>query len=239
MTVAAIISGLLLFAWSQVQPAPYDKSAWDIANQTAAALPCCSQPATILLLKSRHATGGSGAEEPLSSVDLLILEGQRVRYSFTMASALDKSSSPFFMDDVLEVRDVTGDGVSEVVFHSGTRGASDSHVPVHIIHYDKTKSTFRDIAIEPFYNSGRHAVRWLGAGHRIFAIIADENNKPSTPLDERCHYCPVPFLYTVYVWNSRDHVFVINRRIDGKATYTTAHYALDVDWPLIQATVGH
>jgi hypothetical protein len=48
------------------------------------------------------------------------------------------------MDDYLEVTGVTGDGIPEVLFHSGFKGASDSVMIEHILLYDASDADFRD-----------------------------------------------------------------------------------------------
>jgi len=238
MKIAFTFTILLELCIVRAQPTLFDQGRWKSVKEVKAALPCCGATATILLLVSQKTTGYGGAGQPMRDVDLIILVGGKTAYRFTNANPPEKNGSRYFLDDSLDIRDVTGDGVPEVLFHSGTQGASGFHEIEHILRYDQSRETYLDITTEPLHNASRHAVRWLTARKQEFAIVADENFKPSTPLTGRCHYCPSPFRYDVYVWSNQRNTFVVFRRVCGKASYTTPVEALTGDWPLIQAAIG-
>jgi hypothetical protein len=233
---AVTIAVLIQFAVVQAQDIAYDQGLWKSIKEVKTSIPGCASPVTILLLKSQKTTGYSGAGEPMNDVELLVQAGGKVVYSYTKAKA-SANDLDLFMDGDLDVRGVTGDDVPEILFHSGTRGASDWHTIEHILRYDRPRATFVDITTEPLYHSGRHDLRWLTAGKQTFAIVADENWSPSVSIDYRCHYCPSPFRYDAYVWSSQRQTFVVSRHIFGRAPYETADEALAGDWRLIQSVV--
>lgn len=139
------------------------------------------------------------------------------------------------MDDYLEVRNLKEDGIPQVLFHSGYRGASDSETFEHLLFYDRSKVSFADLAPESFYTSGRHGLRWLNVEGRMLVVIADENWPTTTRLEDRCHDRPSPFRYDVYQWSNARAAFEIYRHLDGAKPYSEANEALEGDWALIQA----
>ena len=61
------------------------------------------------------------------------------------------------MDADLRLLDVTGDGVPEILFNSGSQGASEGIIAEHVLRYESSIGTFKDISLDAFYNSGRNA----------------------------------------------------------------------------------
>jgi len=178
----------------------------------------------------------------MNDVQLLILQGGKVIYDYVKAGVTppEKYGTRSYMDDYLEIRDVTHDGVPEVLFHSGAEGASDWITTEHILVYETTKASFTDVASEPFYNSGTHGLRWFALHGRAMVVIADRNWDATTiPLEDRCHYCPSPFQYDVYQWSRRKSSFVLQRHLYGKQSYSDASQALDGDWAFIQSKMNH
>jgi hypothetical protein len=153
----------------------------------------------------------------------------------------DYNGTRFYRDDYLEIRDVTNDGVPEVLFHSGFEGASDATTLEHILFYDKLGASFVDVAPASFYNSGTHGLRWLNLAGRTFIVIADRNWPATTPLDDQCHYCPSPFKYDASLWGIRKGwaTFEIYRHFSGKKSYADAGEALSGDRALIQSGLNH
>lgn len=217
---------------------PHGQRQWKLIKQVKGSFGPLSN---ILLLESLKPTSTGGAGQPLSDVELLILQDGTILYDYVKEGVKppDYGGTQFYMDDYLEIKDVTHDGVPEVLFHSGFEGASSSTTLQHILYYDKLGTSFADIAPAPFYSSGRHGFRWLRIRARIFAVIADENWPPTTPVEARCHYCPSPFQYDAYQWNSRKAAFEVYRRLYGRKAYSEAHEALDGDWMLIQSELNH
>jgi len=81
----------------------------------------------------------------------------------------------------------------------------------------------------------------LNLAGRTFAAIADRNWPATVALKDRCHYCPSPFQYGVYQWNTEkgNAAFKMFRRFFGKESYQEAYQALSGDWTLIQSGLSH
>ena len=168
-------------------------------------------------------------------VDVVVRQGRRVLYDYAEQRAgSGRNDAPYYMDDYLEVRDVTGDNMPEVLFHSGTVGASDSVAAEHILQYDQSTQSVKDISRDVFYNSGTHGLRWLTQPEGSLVVIADRDWPASVPLLDRCHYCASPFQYDLYGWSARERAFVVRRHVYGKKSYEQAGAALTGDWDLIQ-----
>jgi hypothetical protein len=203
----------------------YDRNQWKLIKRTTVSFVADSVPSQVLLLTSQHPTGSSGLSEPMNDVRLLIFHAGRVFYDRTMQ---------FFRDEYLEIRDVTDQGSPEVLFHSGSRGASDSSTQEHILRYDKRNDSVTDIAPREFVNSGEHGLRWLSLEGRAFMVIAERNWPRKASPEDRCHYCPGQFQYKIFRWNQDRSTFEVYRRMKGEKSYNEATEALDGDWPLIQ-----
>jgi hypothetical protein len=142
------------------------------------------------------------------------------------------------MDADLRLLDVTGDGVPEILFNSGSQGASEGIIAEHVLRYESSIGTFKDISLDAFYNSSRNGFAWLTVGKQAFGIVAKENWDPSVPIEERCHYCLSPFGYSIYVWSKQGRRFLLTERVLGKRSYSTSREAVAGDWPLIQSAVA-
>ena len=215
----------------------YRNSQWKVVKQIRATFDVGAGPANVVLLRSSEPTGTSGAGHPMNDVGLLILQGGRVVYDYARnrVDGPGFSGSPFLMDDYLEIRDLSHDGTPQILFHSGYRGASDSVTFEHILLYNKSKTSFADVAIEPFYNSGTHGLQWLTLEARTLVVIADRNWPPTVPLEYQCHYCGSPFKYDAYQWNNKTGAFEPYARLRGEKSYSEAGLALKGDWALIQS----
>ena len=203
----------------------YDSNRWTLIKRSTVSFVADSVPWQVLLLKSRKPTGSDGLGQPMNDVRILLFHDGKIFYGRTLQ---------FFMDDYLEIRDVTGEGGPEVLFHSGARGASDSSTLEHILRYDKGADSVADVAPQEFFDSGTHGLRWLNLGGRAFLVIANRNWKATTPLEYRCHYCPSPFKYDIYLWNDEKSAFTVYRRLQGKKSYDEAFEALNGDWEFIR-----
>ena len=216
----------------------YDHSRWKLMKRMSGSFDPLPEPAEVLLLKSLKPTGTGGEiSQPMNDVELLIGYGKVILYDYAKEGVKpNDNGTRFYADDYLEIRSVTNDGFPEVLFHSGSKGASDSITIEHILFYDKLGASFFDIALSSFYNSGTHGFRWLNLAGRTFAVIADRNWPPAVALEDRCHYCPSPFEYGVYRWNTEkgSAAFKVFRRLFGKESYEDAFQALSDDWTLIQ-----
>jgi hypothetical protein len=207
----------------------YDQNQWTLIKQTTVRFAVDSTPSQILLMKSRKPTGSSGLGEPMNDVRLVIRHADRILYDHTMQ---------FFVDEHLEIRDVIGDGSTQVLFHSGSRGASDSSTLEHVLRYDRRKDCAADVAPEEFFNSGTHGLRWLTLEGRAVLVIADRNWASTIPLEQRCHYCSSPFRYNIFRWNKDVGAFTVYMRLKGKKSYDEATEALNGDWEFIRRFAG-
>jgi hypothetical protein len=222
-------------AFVQAQPASYDANNWKAVMETKTQLPGRNGPATVVLLQSQETTGYGGAGQPLRDVDLIITAADgKVLYSYVKAEPPANNTDRFYMDGDLRILDVTGDGVPEILFHSGTQGASDEISIEHILRYERLTESFKDITATGFYHSGRHGFAWLTVKRRTFAIVAAENWSSSVPIEERCHYCPSPFSYDTYSWSNQENDFLLLRYVLAKAPYSSSVEALAGDRTLIE-----
>jgi hypothetical protein len=216
----------------------YDWSSWTIVKQKTANFRAASGPANVILLKSVNTTGDGGGGQPLNDVNLIIIQGGQLVYEYgkrgAQASKDDPDPTRFFVDDYLELRDVTGDGLPQVLFHTWFPGMSDHLMLEHVLRWKDSDSAFTDIAPEPFSSSGTHGLRWFMFAGRPAVVVADRDWNPETPADERCHYCPSPFQYDVYQWSKRASAFIVYRHLEGEKEYTDAGEALTGDWTMIQ-----
>ncbi len=232
--------GILVFScatgWAQKEEIPDNR--WELIKQKKATSDAHAGPFTVMLLRSSEPTDTGGAEQALHDVQLLVLQGDKVIYDFVKegVTTSEERKSRFYMDDYLEIRDVTRDGIPEILFHSGSQGASDYGSVEHILAYQKAKGSFADITAAQFYDSSTHGLRWLNS---VFLVIADRNwNATTTPFEEQCHYCDSPFQYDVYQWSRRKMSFVLHRHLYGQKSYSDASQALAGDWSFIQSKMN-
>ena len=235
------ISGITAEALRPGSTIRYGQRQWKLIRQTKATFNPLPDPCQILLLESLASTGTGGAGQPLNDAELLIRYGDSILYDYAKEGTnLPKSNGAhFYIDDYLELKDFGQVGVPEVLFHSGSKGASDSTTLEHVLYYDKLGNSFVDLAPASFYHSGRHGFKWLSSDSKTFAVVADENWPPTIPVETRCHYCPSPFQYNVYQWNGKKATFEILRHLHGQKSYAEAQVALDGDWAFIQSRIDH
>ena len=101
----------------------YQHREWRVMKRARATFDVAESLSEVALLRSLEPTGISGAGQPLSDVDLLIVRNGRVNYDY-IRDGLNSSKSPgtrFYMDDYLETRVLANDRVPAVLFHSGTQ----------------------------------------------------------------------------------------------------------------------
>jgi hypothetical protein len=214
----------------------YDGRKWTLVKRAKLTLEPDATPSNAVLLKSLESTDTGGAGQPLNDVNLLVLRDSRVVYdSMKQGVGPPDSDTRFYMDDNLEIGNVTNDSAPEVLFHSGYEGASDAATFERVIRYDKSRDSFTDISPASFYNSGTHGLRWLSLKRQTVAVIADQKWSPRIPLEDRCHYCPSPFQYEAFRWSSEKGSFVAFRHLSGRKAYSDASEALIGDWTLIQS----
>ena len=121
---------------------------------------------------------------PDYSVNLIVVENGHLLYSFAPLAVQrfdpGRTDPISYMDDFgvdagcpLELRDVTGDEVPEIIFHSGWMAASDHETDIHVLQYTDTPTKFRDIRAERFSESRWSKFLWLDLAGRTVAIVAE------------------------------------------------------------------
>jgi hypothetical protein len=210
----------------------YDQTRWELVKRKQVSFLAKGDPASVLLLKSRDVTGHGGVGQEMHDLELIVERGGGILYDF--AKQGQNRSPRFFADDYLEILDVTADRVPEVLFHSGTQGASDSLTAEHILQYQKATDSIAEIAPDEFFDSGTHGLNWLILPNRAFAVIATRNWKSTTSPEDRCHYCLSPFEFVFYEWNGQKKKFTVSRRLRGNQEYHDADEALSGDSTLIR-----
>ncbi len=205
----------------------YDRNVWTLIKSVEGNYG--GDAVKILLLKSVQETGESGTGDPLYDVGLLIIKNNKVVYNY-ISQGVKPSKYPgvnttkFYMDDALDMRDVTNDGMSEIIFHSGFMGASDWTTLEHILQYHSDNS-FSDIMAEEFYGSLNHGIAWVDNVPVVIKSIGDG----------ACHTCPRPFQYNIYTWSQ--NTFVLSKTVEGKKSYGGASAALQNDLGIIRNAI--
>src|SRR5882672_5379948 len=103
----------------------FDDSCWGIVSSTDRAI-ASSTPVKILLLESVYPTSADGLGMPQYAVNILIARGGRVLYeSFPTVPLWDSTASKVvhYWDKAVDIRDVTGDGIPEILFTTADSGA--------------------------------------------------------------------------------------------------------------------
>ena len=201
----------------------------------------------VQLLKSLTPTGQDGVGRPLYSVNLVVAEAGRLLYSFAPRAVppLDtrRMDPVFYMDDrgveagcPLELRDVTGDKVPEIIFHSGWAPADNSDTDTHILQYTRNGPTrFRDIRVNDFTESNWTSFRWLDLDGHTVAIVA-EPAEPSTVPGAGSQSSPRFHEYRVYRWDQMKGSFVLSKTIPStRKLHDEDEDPLRTDWAYIVA----
>jgi len=131
----------------------YGQRQWKLIRQIKATFNPLPDSCQILLLKSLESTGTRGAGQSLNDAELLIQYGDSILYDYAKEGTKQPggNGAHFYIDDYLELKDFGRVGVPEVLFHSGTIGASDSTTLEHVLYYDKLGNSFVDLAPASFY----------------------------------------------------------------------------------------
>lgn len=211
-----------------------DPSQWTTIKSVTANFGKQLPHATVLLLKSVAATGSQGGMpiddplEPLQSANVIVIAGARVLYSYAPLAVpaldYDRKDSIFYWSDQLDLRDVTGDRVPEIVFESRIQqGVSSVSMNVHVVQFRPAKAglgTFRDVRQPGFQESEWSAFRWFEFEGQTLAMVADSEDAPLPPgtdeetqIDMHCHSCPRVHRYLVYRWDAKHEAFTLRRTI--------------------------
>jgi hypothetical protein len=92
---------------------------WKLIKQLRVTFDAGEVPSDVTLLKSSRSTGTGGVGQPLSDVELLIVQGGKIIYDYVKEGVkVPKDNIPplsFYMDAYLEIKDLTHDGIPEVL----------------------------------------------------------------------------------------------------------------------------
>ena len=225
----------------------YDATKWKIIKRTRAEFGAELSGCDVLLLKSVKPTSGGGAGQPLYDVNLLVIKDGKAVYDYLKEglkppNANGLNFTEFYMSDTLDVRDVTSDGVPEIIFHSGFEGASDFTKLNHILRYDKSLKRFVDVAPHDFAESGTAQLRWTTVIGRPVAVVAhrdwDAWEAKSPAPEDRCHYCNGPYLYDAFVWDSAGNAFTHYQTLKATKEFGEGETALNTDWTYITVNLA-
>jgi hypothetical protein len=152
----------------------------------------------------------------------------------------------FYMDDIgvhagcpLELRDVTGDQVPEIIFHAGIMGASDYGTQIHVLQYtDGPTPRFRDIRADNFTESWWTGVRFLDLGAPAFVVVSEPVYPPVAPGDFVSHGQPKFHKYLVYGWSRTAERFELVQTIpETTQLHESADAGFQADWNEIVSAV--
>jgi len=229
----------------------FDPAEWELKRTAAANFGPQLPQATVSLFKSRKQYGEDGSGEPLYAANLVVSAGDKVLYEFAKASGRKPEVLPerrtrvkapgqtprplffkadpdvYYMDDVLALVDVTGDGVPEIVFRTGWSAADNYSEEIHFLQLVGTQANpgFRDIQLPGFVEDQWQRVAWLTyAGHPL-VIVAEQQEPEFKSLEEWCYQCGRYHRYRVYEWDRAE------RRMVLRATIPNTHTVHDVEDP--------
>jgi hypothetical protein len=203
-----IISLLTLVSASFGNPASaaqvYDQKVWELIKSTTVSVDAAVPSMRVMLLRSKAATGESGTSDPLYSVNLLITaQDDTILYQFAPSppKPTKEPARTFFMDDRIEVRDVTNDNIPEVQFDSGCKGASKDAVSRHVIKYDAGRKAWGEVKTFGlgFGSGGGSDIDWLDVDGAVLGIAA----RPVRFVEDdpfSCNVCPHYYEYRIYRW---------------------------------------
>jgi hypothetical protein len=192
-------------------------------------------PIDILLLRERCATGRSGVDDPLWRVDLIVMRRGEIVYRFSdSAPASGGTIEPvFWIDDAVGARDVTNDGVPEVLFRSVFMGASDWYAPHHVLR-PSAGGIWREEALQPFADSWRTKFAWTNSGQRVVGVAARPHHPEQWDDRTSCHSCPHSYHYDVYEWSDAAKIFVMKYSFPGSREFADDEDPLVADAPRIR-----
>jgi len=188
--------------------------------------------ATAALFESTTDDGTDGIGNPEHNVEMIIVGGGQVLYRFSQFASFDRRR--FFVDDDLEVRDLTGHGDNAVVFHSGQQGASDSSIVEHVIYLPPQELLATDVSPTDFVSSWRQAVRWIQFKGIPLVLVAEPLNPASINDVHMCHSCPKYYQYLVYRWDTKRQSFVVRQSILSEHDLDAETDPIDASMSLIQ-----
>lgn len=173
----------------------------------------------VYLLRSLAQNGLSGVGAPLYDEDFIIARGSKVLYQFTASSSMLRDEQ-----NEIAIKNVTNDNGTttfpEIIFSTyGSVGASDYLLQYHILQYQPTSDSFKDIANPNFYDSATSGFKWFTLNFTTYGLVAFPTGT------RQCHFCDSNYIYTVYLWNSTSSSFMVYK------TFTSDNQYAVVAWP--------
>jgi hypothetical protein len=230
----------------------FDVHQWTAVQSTFVSFGTQHRGTRVQVLKSITPTGTDGTGRLLYSVNLIVAEKGLLLYSFAPLAVpqfdAQRTDPVYYMDDIgvdagcpLELRDVTGDQVPEIIFHAGYMGASDHATEIHVLQYTDgptDRIRFRDIRADRFVDSWWTGVRFLNLDGRAFAVIAEPVDPPVAPGDFVSYGQPKFHKYLVYGWSRKTERFELLQTISHtRHLHDGAEAGFQADWSYIVATL--
>jgi len=217
---------------AQIQPVPanaseivenfVDKKDWVIVEIKSADFGDYLKNALIALLKSSQPKAEGGAGQPLHEVRLMIISDNRILYDSSDWLATHRPPRPdvdaayHMKGGALGIKDVTGDSIPEVIFHSGWAFASGYVSLAHVLSYIpdiKRRSNFQDIADNRFYFSNSHYLKWLEMKGTVYAVVAEGLGSKYFII---CPTCERYYQYLLMRWDNTRKTFIITHSIQSR-----------------------
>ena len=216
---------------AQIQPVPanasetvynfIDKKDWVIVETKSADFGDYVKNALVALLKSSQPKAEGGAGQPLHEVRLIIISDDRILYDSsgwlaTYRPPRSDVDATYYMGGALSIKDVTGDSIPEVIFHSGWGFASGYVALAHVLSYipdSKRRSKFQDIADDRFYFSNRRYLKWLDMNGTVYAVVAEGLDSKYFTI---CSNCPRYYQYLLLRWDNTRKTFILTHSIQSR-----------------------
>jgi hypothetical protein len=211
-----------------------DLATWRICSAVAISLGSDLPRATAVLLRSAKPQDTSGTGNPLFGVDLLIAADGRTIYRFAGVTGTPK----FYIDDALEIHDLSGRGDQAVLFHSGDVGASDWWTATHILFLSRSEGNVFEVAPESFGESWRQKMQWTTFRGIPLVVVAKPVSPASTVDGHFCHSCAKYYQYLVYRWSTQRLSFVIQQVVQSEHDVGADTDALSIDMPFIEKAIA-
>jgi hypothetical protein len=209
---------------------PYDEARWELRKGAEAELGGRIGRVRIVLLRSRKPEGETGMGDPAYAVGVVVANSSKVVYAFEPANR----ENDMFVEDLLELRDVTGDGTPEVIFSSGQDGVSDFVHKLHVLYASPREDTLWDVAPAQFERSWRQTFCWASAKGRAIALVAQPLFPAGVEDPHFCHGCPHFYQYLAFGWRADRGAFVLLKVLQSDRDFSDDENPLEEDWSYIE-----
>ena len=191
-----------------------------------------------MLVSFAKPTGESGMTDPLFTADLVVIDGA-CKVLFRYATDLGPTdAAKFFVEDKIVGKDVTNDGVPELLFKTGTVGASDYWAVEHVIYRVLGTDDFRDIRPQNWASSWRQPKRWILVNNEIVGAVAQPIDPADSDDPHMCHSCPKFYQYLAYKWDKNRKAFLLIKSMQSAVDFDGDTDPLDADMARIQKALA-